>query len=328
MVFMTGITGLIGSQIAKNLHKRGEKIRALIRPTSDTSLIDQIKDDIEFVEGDVLDVDVLEKALQDVDYVIHAAAIVSFESGGAEEMFKVNVEGTRNLVDVCTSLSLKKFLHVSSVAAIGRDKRTSEIDEQSKWVKSDLNSMYAVSKYLAELEVWRGVEEGLSAVIINPSVVFGPGDWSKSSTQLIKQVWKHPLLAPKGSLSFVDLRDVGNIAEQLLFSDVKSKRFIVSAGQISYVDLFTRLSRLLGKPSPKIEIGRKRATVYWLFSNLFLRLVGKKPLLTRQTIRMFGRHFQYRNDAIGQLLGYKFREIDKTLDWTVQGVVEKYNLTR
>lgn len=328
MVFITGITGLIGSQIAKNLHQRGEKIRALIRPSSDLSLINEIKGHIDFVEGDVLDVDLLEKALQEVDYVVHAAAIISFGSGGEETMFKVNVEGTRNLVNLCLSMPVKKLLHVSSVAALGRDKRTIEIDEQSKWVKSDLNSMYAVSKYLAELEVWRGLEEGLSAVIINPSVVLGPGDWTRSSTQLVKQVWEHSLFAPKGTVSYVDLRDVGDIAEHLLFSDVDGKRFIVSAGQITYFDLFTRLSHLLGKPSPKIEIGRKKALIYWLFSNLFLRIIGKKPLLTRQAIRMLGRHFQYRNDEIEQLLGYKFREIDNTLHWTVQGVVEKYNLSR
>ncbi len=198
MIFITGSNGLIGSFVIRQFIEQGYAVRALRRVNSDLSLLADITHRIQWVEGDLLDPLLLHQTIQPGDIVIHAAAIVSFSAREYEKMRKVNVEGTANVVNVCLQRGVKKFCFVSSIAALGRENHFHSIDESTKWEDSELNTVYAQSKYLAELEVWRGEAEGLPAVIVNPSVVLGPGDWRRSSTQLFKYAWDEHWFYPAG----------------------------------------------------------------------------------------------------------------------------------
>ena len=223
VVLITGITGLVGSAVAKEFLSRGFQVKALVRSLLSVSYVKSISENIVCVEGDVLDVFSLEEALKDVDYVVHAAAMVSFAPKDRVEMQKVNIEGTANVVNACLVGNIKKLCFVSSVAAFGRPghaiiKKMGEIviDENQKWEDSETNSTYAVTKYQSECEVWRGQAEGLSTVIVNPSIVLGESDWNKSSSQLFKYVFdKKPFFTP-GNLNYVDVKDVANCIVTLI----------------------------------------------------------------------------------------------------------------
>ncbi len=212
-ILITGATGLVGSATARRFLADGHSVSVLHRPDSDRSLLQDVEDRIQWIEGDILDVLSLEKALENVEYVVHAAAVVSFVPRDEAAMVKVNVEGTANVVNACLKRGIRKLCHVSSVAALGRPHpRTIEqdkpvvIDETQRWEDSPNNSAYAKTKYLAELEVWRGISEGLPAVIVNPSLILGEGDWQKSSTQLFKYVYDGKPFYTEGTVNYVDVQ--------------------------------------------------------------------------------------------------------------------------
>ena len=254
MIFLTGCNGLIGSFIARKLLAENYKIKALRRPASDMSLISDIYDKIEWVEGDLSDTQLIDKYLEGIDTIIHCAAMISFSSSHKNEMFKSNVEGTANMVNSALKNNIKRFCYISSVAALGRKKGTEVIDETSVWEESSNNTFYALTKYLAELEVWRGIEEGLNAFILSPSIVVGPGNWKTGSSRLFKYIYDQKLFYPKGEMNFIDVRDVSDIACSLLCSDIKGERFILNAGKMPYKDVFFLSSHL---DEPRIHLPLK-----------------------------------------------------------------------
>ena len=186
MVFVTGATGLVGSHLVQALVQQGKPVRALYRSAVPAYTG---ADKVEWVQGDILDVISLEEALNGVSQVYHCAAVVSFNPKRINELFQVNVEGTANVVNACINAGVQKLLYVSSVAALGRMREDSAIDENMHWSPKTNNSEYGKSKYLAEMEVWRGIGEGLKAVIVNPTIILGAGDWNAGSTQIFKTVY-------------------------------------------------------------------------------------------------------------------------------------------
>ena len=228
MILITGANGLIGSFIAHKCVLEGQSVRILTRKNADLSSLSDIIDKIEVFEGDILDIPLLEKAYEGIEEVIHCAAVVSFGDVGIDTLFKVNVEGTKNVVNIALKKNCKKLIYLSSIAAIGRDPKVNLTDENTLWVESDLNSQYAKSKYAAELEVWRATEEGLNAAILNPSVVLGPGDWNKSSTKIFKNIYEGMAFYPTGTTNLVDVRDVAEAAWLLLKSNISHERYIIS----------------------------------------------------------------------------------------------------
>ena len=185
MIAVTGANGLLGSFIIRKLIETQQPFIAIKRERSDTSLLKDVSSHIQWRDANVEDPVSLEEAFRDVKQVIHAAAIVSFNPAKAKRIYDVNVLGTRNVVNACLHHNINKLIHISSVGALGRQKGQKLIDEKNKWTESSVNSAYAESKYLAELEVFRAQEEGLKSVILNPSVILAPGDWSRSSAQLL-----------------------------------------------------------------------------------------------------------------------------------------------
>ena len=323
MVLITGCTGLVGSATARELLKNGYPVRALARPNSDRSLVKDIESQINWVEGDILDVASIEAALVGVSHVIHAAAIVSFAPSQRKMMFKTNVEGTANVVNACLRTNIKKLCFVSSIAALGRpdlsrlqaEKRSEAIviDENQKWEQSSLNSNYAKSKRLAELEVWRGVAEGLSAVVVNPSVVLGEGNWRFSSAQLFKYVFDQKPFYTQGTVNVVDALDVARAVRLLLFSSIEGERFILSAGALTYQALFGKIADGFEKNPPTIKVTNLMAQIVWRFEAVRSWLTGKAPLITRETAKTARTNFVMDSTKIKRELGFEFGQIDQSI---------------
>ncbi len=320
-ILITGITGLVGSFVAKRFLKAGYQVIGLKRSTSDLSLIKEIASEITWKDGDILDVMFLDELMREVDLVVHAAAIVSFAPKDRDIMFKTNIEGTANIVNSCISHGVEKICFVSSVAAIGRKipieaKHESiiTIDEKATWEESPLNSNYAKSKYLAEMEVWRGFSEGLSSVIVNPSLILGEADWGKSSTQLFKYANEEHSFYPKGTLNYVDIVDVTESIFQLMTSDVSGERFILNSGYVSYKDFFEKVATLLNKKPPRKLISKFLTAIIWRVEAVRSYFTGKAPLITKETVLTSSHHFYYANDKVKNQLGLKFKDLDETIN--------------
>jgi len=246
-VLVTGGTGFLGAYLLAYLVKKGYQIKAIKRKTSSMDLVKNIQHKIEWLEGDILDTPFLETAMKGVQQVYHAAAIVSFDPRDAAFMLKVNAEGTANLVNAALYEGVEKLVHVSSIAALGRKEFQPNINETAQWENSKENSNYAISKFKAECEVWRGMQEGLKIAILNPSVIIGAGNWKQGSCQLIQKVAKGLQFYPKGSTGFVDVRDVARAAILLMESDISGERYILNGANWSYQKFFTQTALALNQ---------------------------------------------------------------------------------
>lgn len=323
MLLVTGANGLLGSYIVRLLHEQKKPFIALKRKDSNISALNDLKD-ITWRDADVTDYDSLLDAFEGVTGIIHTAAYVSFNPRNAEKVFKINTEGTQNVVNAALAKNVKRLLHVSSVAALGRQKDQTEVDESSKWIDSPMNSYYAQSKYKAELEVYRGQEEGLSTVIINPSVILGYSNWDKSSSQLFKYAWQEKPFYMDGSMNFVDVRDVAQIAVQLFDSQIENERFVLNAGSVSFKTFFDTLAANFGKKGPTIKVGKPFLKPLAAVESLRTRLLGKEPIITRETARLAGTHFHYNAQKIQKTLDLKFQTFDATAKWCCSRYAELY----
>lgn len=246
---MTGASGFAGSRIAQRLLRAGIPVTALYR--GNHGLLSESLPGLTWVKGDLSDVPLLADLVADADWVIHAAALVSFAPSDRRELFKVNVQGTADIVNVCLEASVQRFCFVSSVAALGG---TGElIDEEAKWDDASRHSDYALSKHLAEREVWRGIAEGLPAFIVNPSVILGKTKPESPLGRLLQIAVASPF-CPPGIINLVDADDVAEGIFRLLRHHVTAERFICNAGAISYCSFFKQAAVAADKPAKKREI--------------------------------------------------------------------------
>jgi dihydroflavonol-4-reductase len=315
MIAVTGANGLLGSFIVRKLIADKKSFIAIKRPSSDTALLDDVMEHIEWRNADILDSVALEEALQGITHVIHAAAMVSFNPALEKKIFDVNVTGTRHVVNACLANNIERLVHISSVAALGRQKGQVKIDESNKWIESSVNSTYAKSKYMAELEVFRGHEEGLNTVLINPSVILAPADWTKSSAQLFKYIWDQKPYYIDGNLNYVDVRDVAALATQFLDSAVRGERFIVSAASIPFNDFFKLVATKLNKKAPSIRLNKQFLKFLALAETLRSHVTRSEPLITLETARLADSAFTYNSHKIKKALNFEFQSIDSTLTW-------------
>jgi len=282
MVLVTGGTGLLGSHLITQLVRQQHKVRALYR--SEIPVVEGAGQ-VEWVKGDIFDTSLLAEAMQNVRQVYHCAGMVSFNPKQKELLHKTNVEGTANVVNACLEAGVEKLLHVSSVAALGRLRQNKLINETMVWTEETSNSEYGKTKYLGEMEVWRGVGEGLPCVIINPSIILGAGDWSGGSSALFKNVYKEFAWYTDGVTGFVDVADVANAMQLLMDSPISGQRFIVSAANIAYHQLFTDIAQLFGKKPAHKKVTPFIAGLVWRAEALKEAFTGKRPLLTRETAK-------------------------------------------
>ncbi|WP_343700593.1 NAD-dependent epimerase/dehydratase family protein [Chitinophaga sp.] len=313
MILVTGGTGFLGSYLLRALVTAGKPVRALYRRHIPDQLLD-VKDRVEWVQGDVLDVGSLEEAMQGVDQVYHCAAIVSFHPDRRAQMLKINVEGTANVVNIALDAGVKKLVHVSSVAALGRAREQAAINERSQWEESSNNSYYAISKHLSEMEIWRGIAEGLPAVIVNPSIILGSGYWHDGSGMLLKNAWKEFPYYTEGINGFVDVKDVVQVMMLLMDSTITAERFVLSAENWPYRRLFTTMAEALGKKPPHIAAKPWMAEMVWRMAKVKGWITGKRPLITRETARTAQLKVFYDAARIQEALpGFRFRPLEDTV---------------
>ncbi len=333
-VLITGISGLVGSAIARNLLKAGHLVRAIVRENSKLDSLSDISSQIEFLECDILDVLSLENALKDIEWVIHTAAIVSFIPKERKSMYQTNVEGTANVVDASLRVGVKYLSFISSIAALGKpvnilksNNDILNINETQTWIDSDLNSHYAKSKYLAECEVWRGEAEGLKVSVLNPSIILGEGDWTRSSSQLFKYVYDKNKFYTKGFINFVDVKDIANACEQVLLQNKWGERYILSAGRVSYKSFFDEIAAAFELKSPSIELKQFWISVIWRIEFLKSLIFSTKPLITKETSQTAQTNILYENSKVKNELGINFtsfkESVKRVADWHLKRIVNK-----
>jgi dihydroflavonol-4-reductase len=328
MVIITGANGLLGSFVLKKFIAAGVIVTGLKRAASDTSLIGDVKDKVVWRETDINDAVSLNECLKDATVVIHVAAMVSFNPREEDALYKVNVEGTKNVVDACLANGIKKLIHISSVAALSRHRGVSIIDENNTWVDSQVNSAYAKSKYLAELEVYRGIEEGLPACVVNPAVILAPSDWQKSSSQIFNYIWQEKKFYSTGQCNYVDVEDVAEIIFKLYQQDFIGERFIACAGSISFKELFDEIALRFGRKGPSIKVGTNLLNVFAFMEEWRCRLLGTKPLVTRETVKATKENFAYSNQKSIEKLDIRYKSLKVTLDTCCEYYVRTYSTNK
>jgi len=329
MIFVTGGTGFLGSYLLSDLIKAGKKVRALRRennpliPTelsgdSAPILPKDTQDKIEWIEGDVLDVFSLMEAMKGVEQVYHCAGIVSFAPGMRKVMNKVNIEGTANVVNIALESGIKKLVHVSSINAIGRTPKKEMITETTKWENDKLNTNYAISKFLSERELWRAMAEGLKAVIVNPSVILGAGNWNQGTAKLFTHVWNGLKYYPVGKNGFVDVRDVAKAMIGLMESDIQNERFIISSQNLTYQQVLCTIADCLNKKRPSIKVTPLLSNFAWRAAAIKSWLTRSDPFITKEEAMMSSNHFEYNNKKIRDAINIHFTPLQTTIKQTAK----------
>lgn len=330
MILVTGGTGLLGSHLLVELTRNNTRVRALYRNKSRIDQVQKVfqyyfKENwqnpfqlIEWFEGDILDIPVLDESMQGIELVYHCAALVSFSKRDFEVMMKINREGTANVVNCAMDAGVKKLCYVSSTAATGGESFET-VTEETKWKQSPLTSGYSISKYSAEKEVWRGVEEGLDCVIVNPSVLFGAGNWDESSLTIFRTLDEGLRFYTPGQNGVVDARDVAEIMVRLATSEIKNQRFLCVAENVPFKKLFTEIALKMGKNPPTINTPRWVLGLTWRLSWLLSKFRGNAAAITRETANSAFNVMTYDSSKIKKELGFTFRSLDETIQNTIDG---------
>jgi nucleoside-diphosphate-sugar epimerase len=326
MVFVTGGTGFLGAHLLTLLTKEGKTVKALKRKSSNTSCTEKLfkykfGEDwnryyslITWVEGDIMDIIKLTEAMQGADEVFHCAAFVTLRDSGAEEVIKTAETGTENLVNSALALNVKKFCHVSSVAALGRPPEGEYTDEGCFESFSYDNAPYSIGKHLAELQVCRGMAEGLKAVIVNPSIIFGPwSNLSVGSIMLFSNIERNPYFYTNGVMGFVDVKDVTQIMLLLMDNNKFGERYILSSENMRFRELFTEIALQLGKPLPKFKINRTGLNVYRIFHNLVSPYKMSRTMVEHATTI-----HKFKNDKIIKTIGCQLIPVKESIKETAQ----------
>lgn len=321
MILVTGGAGLLGSQLIRSLLADGCSVRAIYNKTP---LPHFDGGQVEQYQCSILDMVGLEEAMQGVDEVYHCAAIVSYDPARTHELFKINIEGTTNVVNTALNTGVKKLVHVSSVAALGRIREDVPVNESMNWSEETSNSNYGRSKYLSELEVWRGIGEGLDAVIVNPVIILGDGDWDSGSSQIFKSVYHEFPWYTEGISGFVDVRDVAQAMIGLMNSNITNERFIISAENRSYREIFNLVAAAFGKKQPAKKVTPFIAAMVWRAEKLKKMFTGKNPLLTKETAATAQAKMEFDNKKLLKFLpGFKYRSIEETVAETCAALQKK-----
>lgn len=329
MDLVTGGTGIVGSRIIFDLLNQGKSVRAIFREEESkdgmANLFNHwlpgsgdLVNRIQWIEGDILDVESLLLALEGVKNVYHVAAMVSFHKRDHQQMMKVNSEGTANIVNTCLAMDIEKVCFVSSVAAIGRSKPGEVIHEDIMWKNSPLNSQYAISKYSAERELWRGKEEGLNVCIVNPCIVVGPGNSPRSSMQIFHRAWKGMPFHTSGSNGFVGVNDVATACIGLMDKEVFGERFVLCSENLKYQEFFAKVTTALGKKPSSKAISIRMLKIAWLVDSALEKIGLRRATLTRESIKSATNNVSYLGGKISEHINFSYTPIDTSIEGTAQ----------
>ncbi len=331
MIFVTGGTGLVGAHLLFELTKAGKRVKALKRETSNLEQVlktfsyytrnaQKRFNQIEWINGDILDYYSLEKILAGITEIYHCAAIVSFVSNERQQMISNNVEGTANLVNAAIQNEVKKICHVSSIAALGKSSNGTLVTEETNWIPSRKNSGYSESKFFSEVEIWRGIEEGLEAVIVNPSIIFGPANWESGSAKIFKTVYDGMKFYTKGITGFVDVNDVVKPMIQLMddanFESSKNQRYLLSAENLSYQDVFSQIADATKKPRPKIWASDFLLGFVWRAASFASWFTRKPSLITKEAATGRNAINRFDGSKITRSINYDYLPISESIKKT------------
>ena len=312
MILVTGGTGFLGSELLKQLTDKGLAVRALKR---EKSLIPALLTNISLIDwfvGDINEPATLDEAFEDVTHVYHCAAFVSLNSKNKKQLFHVNINGTTNIVNLCFEHNCR-LLHVSSVAALGVAKKGLEITEKVFWEYDAKAHAYGLSKYESEMEVWRGITEGLNAVIVNPSIIIGKNAGFDGSGSIFKMVKNGFPFFTDGTSGFVDVEDVAEAMILLMDSEIKEERYIVSSENYHYKKLFSEIADGFGVKAPTKEAKPWMLGLAWRAMKLSEMLTNSEPGITKDTAESSVTHSLYNNEKIIDAIGIQFKSIAQTI---------------
>ena len=324
MNLVTGATGLLGTHLMMELLSRGERVRALVRPSANRQSVEDVFRfcnnthfaDIEWVEGDVLDIDSLEQAMQGCSHVFHCAAVVSYHPSERAEMYRVNTEGTANVINMALHLGNIKVGFVSSIAAIGKAKNNEQVDEESEWVENDMNTHYAITKQLSEMEFWRGIHEGLEGVAFNCGFIIGPGSFERSSPSLFRKLNEGMRFYPPGGTGFIAVADAAWCIAELTLGPTTHERFILVTENRSMKEIFQLVAQSLGVKVPTQEakpwILQVARAAEWLKE----KPTGRKALVTRETVKNASLRFYYDSSKMQRATNLKATPISEAIQQT------------
>jgi dihydroflavonol-4-reductase len=331
MIFVTGGTGLVGAHLLYELTLAGKNVKALKRESSNLRQVlktfsyysetpKELFNQIEWVEGNILDYFVLEKILEGVTEIYHCAAIVSFNQKERQQMIANNVEGTSNLVNAAIEKGVKKICHVSSIAALGRLDEGQSVTEETNWVPSKKISGYSESKFFSEVEIWRGIEEGLDAVIVNPSIIFGPANWETGSARMFKTIWNGLKFYTKGITGFVDVRDVVRAMILLMneenFEAAKNQRYLLNSENLSYQNVFCQIADALEKSRPKIFASDFLLKMVWRVAKIAGIISRKSPAITRDVVANSNTVNNFDGSKIIKQFNFKYLPVSESIKHT------------
>lgn len=323
MDLVTGATGIVGTHLLFELAQRGE-VRAIYRKGTDRDSVGKVfrhySPDasallarVQWKEADITDMDALSDAMTGVTHVYHTAAVVSFDPKDRGAMGRVNVGGTANVVNAALAAGVKRICHVSSIAAIGRAPAGVERTEATPWEAEEHTSAYALSKYEAELEIYRGIAEGVEAVMVNPCIIIGPGVAGRSSMTLLERLRKGTRFYPPGTNAIVDARDVATCMVQLMEKGGDRERYILVGENLSYKRLFKLITKAFGKPEPNMALQPWMLGIGWRFERIRSLLTGSNPLITRATVASSLLRRSYSSAKVDKQLGHPFRTAEEAI---------------
>jgi nucleoside-diphosphate-sugar epimerase len=336
MILVTGGTGLLGSHLLFKLVSEGKNVRALKRKDSSTTLVEKVFSyyseksselfsRIEWITGDILDYYSLLEALEGVEFLYHAAAQVSFHSSDAQTVISTNVEGTANVVNAALEKKIRKLCFVSSIGALGRVDSGGIVDEVTNFNPNQKNSMYSTSKYEAEREVWRGMAEGLNAVIVNPSIIIGPGNWNSGSSQMFTTLWKGLKFYTDGTNGFVEVNDVAKAMIMLTEGDFSGERYILSSENVSYKQYFEWMADEMKVKPPKIKAGKLLSFLGVIFLKIKNVFTSEKHSITAETARTANRKYAYSNRKFVDATGMKFISVEESVRKTARIFLQEHS---
>lgn len=329
MILVTGGTGLVGSHLLLDLVRTGKTVRAIHRKSSDLQAVKNVFSytldakeaealfmEIEWQEADITDIPSLERAFEGITHVYHCAATVTFDPGAYQKLRKSNIEGTANIVNFCIAKAVKKLCYVSSIATFDKSPGSKVITESSSWNKEQDHSAYGITKYGAEMEVWRGTQEGVPAVIVNPGVIIGPGFWNSGSGEIFRRINNGLKFHFPKVTGFVGVWDVARAMQQLMDAPVQNQQYILVADNLPFNEILKTTAENLSKPAPKIQLKPWMVFLGWISQKTYSFFSRGKQQLTRSDVKALFEETFYRSEKIKAELDFEFEQLDTVISKT------------
>lgn len=322
-ILVTGGTGLLGAHVLQQLVGKGYNVKAICRTTSSKKVVEKVfgayadaASDIEkitWLTGDVTDYFSLEEAMAGMDAVYHIAGFISFQGKDRKKLEDINIKGTANVVNAAMQCGVKKVIYVSSVAALGRADVENMITEETLWKNSPVNTHYAITKQAGEREVWRGSEEGLDVLVVNPGLVLGYGDWETGTGKIVKRIAEGQKFYTDGCNGWVDVRDVARAMIDLDEAGIVNEKYILISENVPFEKGFSLMAKHLGSKAPSVKAGKMMMkTAVWT-ERIVSFLFSKEPLVTPETIMTASLQSRYDNSKIKKAIGFEFIPFEETV---------------